>query len=121
MTTYRHTDVDEYIDSLNYLLYDGNCTVCKICAFFGKKIFKKTIFLSFDCFYRHWYMFPETVKKLNRKDVNLFLYSHDEWLYGDEAISFLCGINQQPFGMYLNIFRVASKLRKKCNTCKLRG
>jgi hypothetical protein len=104
---------------MNYLLYDDKCLVCKCCAYVCRKIFSNTMFFSYTSFEKHWSSFPSAISKLRPGEVNLFEYSHSEWYYGDDAIEFMCLSNKQPISFWLNMYRLASKLRKKCNKCKL--
>jgi hypothetical protein len=115
----RHINTDCYIDRINYMLYDDTCSVCRLCAFFAKKLFKHTVFISFECFYKHWYMFPNLIKNVDRSRVNLFRYASREWSYGEDAIIDMCNYNNVKPKLVLNIFRWATVLRQKCKKCKL--
>ena len=117
MTTNHH--IDNYIDNLHYVLYDGDCLICKFCAYFCKKIFQNTCFISFEHFYNHWYMFPNVVKKIDRNRINIFFYNNKEWKYDKDVIEYICRYNNLPFEIFYKLFQLASMLRKKCNSCKL--
>ena len=111
--------IDRYINRIHYLLYDDDCVICKLCAWVCKKIFVNTVFISFKSFRKHWGMFPTIVNKCNTTTINIFAYSDKEWLYGEDALEFMCYMNNQPIGIWVKMFNLASKLRKKCSKCKL--
>lgn len=111
--------IDQYVNKLNYLVYDDKCLVCNICAKICKCLFPSTFFISFTTFDRHWSMFPSVLNKIDRGTINLFSYSNDKWVYGDEAIELICIINEQPIRIWSMLYRLATKMRKKCNKCKL--
>ena len=117
MITNHH--IDNYINNLHYLLYDGDCFICRICAYICKRIFQNTCFISFEHFYDHWYMFPKIVKNIDRRKINIFFYNNKEWMYDKDAIKTICQYNDMPFEIFYKLFQLASLLRKKCNSCKL--
>lgn len=111
--------IDNQINKIHYLLYDGECNVCRLCAWICKKIFVNTVFVSYKSFKKHWGMFPSLVNKCNTTTVNLFAYSDKEWLYGEDALMLMCITNNQPITPWVKLFNLASMFRKKCSKCKL--
>ena len=111
--------IDRQIGNIHYLVYDGECTVCRFCAWVCKKIFVDTVFVSYKSFEKHWGMFPTLINKCDVTNINIFSYSDKEWLHGEDALMFMCIMNKQPITPWVKLFNVASMFRKKCSKCKL--
>ena len=108
---------------MNYLFYDSSCWICRFCAFVVDKMFVRTIPIGSNSKHNshYWFgrIFPNAILRLETDEVGLYIPAEDRFVYGEDAIRYMCTMDGRSFKIWNMLYKMANFFRNKCKQCRL--